>query len=364
MKHLSDGALRRSIDEPESLPDVQAHHLQHCEHCSAALALAQQDRVASESAVLTTSRQDPDIDAAWDRLQTSLRSQAGTSSASSAAFDRPSWRSKVMKAPVLAAAGALLVVGGATAAAANDWLPIFHTESITPVAVNVNDLTQLPDLSSFGRWDLKTDPSLVDVPDASAASDQTGLQVVTPTDLPTGVEGDPKYQVMDQQVATFTFSERKARALAQAAGEPMPPLPPGLDGAALRLELGPAVVQTWSQESGMPTLIVAQVGAPTASSNGIPLETLRDALLSLPGLPDDVATELRAATGDGTTLPLPVPADQYATTSAAVNGTPATVITSRDQSLAGVVWLDGDVVTIVAGPLDTQEVLSVADGLG
>ena len=34
-----------------------------------------------------------------------------------------------------------------------------------------------------------------------------------------------------------------------------------------------------------------------------------------------------------------------------------------DQTIAGVVWLDGGVVTIVAGPLDAQEVLSVADGL-
>jgi hypothetical protein len=91
---------------------------------------------------------------------------------------------------------------------------------------------------------------------------------------------------------------------------------------------------------------------------------LTDALLSLPGLPDDVAAALRAATGDGTTLPLPVPADEYTTTSTDVSGTAATILTSRDETIAGVVWLDGGVVTIVAGPLDAQEVLSVADGLG
>ena len=169
---------------------------------------------------------------------------------------------------------------------------------------------------------------------------------------------------MEKQVATFTFSQHKAAAAVNAAGQSLPPLPAGLDGAVLRLELGPAVVQTWSQQSGAPTLIVAQVVAPSASSNGIPLATLRDALLSLPGLPDDVAAELRAATGDGTTLPLPVPTDEYTTASADVSGTPATILTSRDQSVAGVVWLDGGVVTIVAGPLDAQEVLSVADGLG
>jgi hypothetical protein len=362
MKHLSDGALRRYVDEPDSLPDTQLDHLRHCGRCSAALTAEQQDAMAAETMMLSTSVPDPDVDAAWARLQTSLRA-SGSVPTTTVPSDRPSLRSKVLKAPVLAAAGALLMVGGATAAAANDWLPIFHTESIEPVSVNISDFTQLPDLSSFGRWELQTDPTLADVSDASAASSRTGIDVLTPTDLPTGVEGDPQLQVMDQQVATFTFSQRRAAAAAREAGASMPPLPADLDGATLRLELGPAVVQTWSQQSGAPTLIVAQVIAPSASSDGIALSTLRDALLSLPGLPDDVATELRAVMGDGTTLPLPVPVDEYTTTTAQVSGTPATVLTSRDQSLAGVVWLDGDVATVVAGPLDAQEVLSVADGL-
>lgn len=362
MTHLSDGALRRYIDEPGGLPDSERDHLRHCDRCSHALAQARHDGLVAESALLSRSDEDVDIDTAWDRLQSSIRSNAQT--IASIPDDRPSFGARMRKAPVLAAAGALLVVGGATAAAANDWLPIFQTESITPVSVNINDLTHLPDLSAFGRWSLKTDPSLVDVPDASTASSRTGLTVSAPTDLPTGVDGAPQFQVMEKQVATFTFSQRKAAEVAHAAGESMPSLPAGLEGAVLRLDLGPAVVQTWSQESGVPTLIVAQVVAPSASSNGVPLATLRNALLSLPGLPDDVAAELLTATGDGTTLPLPVPTDQYTTTSAEVSGTPATVLTSRDQTMAGVVWLDRGIVTVVAGPLDAQEVLSVADGLG
>ncbi|HVQ89305.1 MAG TPA: hypothetical protein VMT88_14100, partial [Actinomycetes bacterium] len=313
MTHLSDGVLRRYVDEPGSLPDVELDHLQHCERCSRTLAEVQVAGQAMQTALLSRSNEPVDIDAAWDRLQSSLQSNART--LATVPVDRQSFRARVLKAPVLAAAGALLVVGGATAAAANDWLPIFHTESITPISVNVDDLTQLPDLSAFGQWDLKTDPTLVDVSDASAATNQTGLVVSTPTDLPTGVEGTPQFQVLEKQVATFTFSQHKAAATVSAAGESLPPLPPGLDGAVLRLELGPAVVQTWSQQSGAPTMIVAQVVAPSASSNGIALAPLRDALLSLPGLPADVAAELRAATGDGTTLPLPVPSDEFTTTS-------------------------------------------------
>jgi anti-sigma factor RsiW len=89
----------------------------------------------------------------------------------------------------------------------------------------------------------------------------------------------------------------------------------------------------------------------------------RDYLLSLPGLPEDIASQLRSFSGDGTTLPLPVPAEHVTTSTADVGGVPATVITSRDGTMAGVVWVDDGVVTAVVGSLSADEVLSVARGL-
>jgi hypothetical protein len=90
---------------------------------------------------------------------------------------------------------------------------------------------------------------------------------------------------------------------------------------------------------------------------------MRDYLLSLPGLPADVAAELRTFAADGTTLPLPVPADQVKATATKVNGRPATLLETRGRALAAVVWVDRGAVTVVAGSLDDAEVLSVARGL-
>src|SRR5215207_4313229 len=98
-------------------------------------------------------------------------------------------------------------------------------------------------------------------------------------------------------------------------------------------------------------MVVARVVAPTAYSSGIPFETARDYLLSLPGLPDGVASQLRSFSGDGTTLPLPVAAEQMTSSAADVGGMPATVLTSRDRTIAGVVWVDDGIVTAVAGSL-------------
>ena len=128
----------------------------------------------------------------------------------------------------------------------------------------------------------------------------------------------------------------------------------------MRLVAGPGVAEIWSSSAGAPALVVGRAVAPTAFSSGVPFETVRDYLLSLPGLPDNVAAQLRSFTADGATLPLPVPEDQVTTSPAQVNGVPATLLKTRDGTLAAVVWVDDGVLTAVAGSLDTDEVLSVA----
>jgi hypothetical protein len=95
----------------------------------------------------------------------------------------------------------------------------------------------------------------------------------------------------------------------------------------------------------------------------VPFATVRDYLLTLPGLPDRVATQLRTYTADGSTLPLPVDSDRFSTSTATVAGSPATVLATRDRTLAAVVWVRDGVLTAVAGALDTTEVLAVAQGL-
>ena len=58
-----------------------------------------------------------------------------------------------------------------------------------------------------------------------------------------------------------------------------------------------------------------------------------------------------------------MPAELVTADHATVDGHDATVLTSRDGLLAGVVWVEEGVVTAVAGTLSTDEVLSVASDL-
>jgi hypothetical protein len=277
---------------------------------------------------------------------------------------RPAGRSRaVLRRPVVAALAVALVVTGAGAAAANNWLQIFQTEQVAPVSFGTADLIALPDLDAYGDLVVTGDPDVHEVPDAAAAAAQSGLDVPEVANLPRGVSGEPVYQAGGKVTAVFTFSAERAARAAAGAGKALPPLPRGLDGAQVRLEAGPGVAAVWSQAAGVPALIVGRAVAPAAFSSGVPFATVRDYLLSLPGLPEDVAAQLRTFTADGSTLPLPVPADRVTTSSAQVNGRPATVLATRDRTMAAVVWVDDGVVTAVAGPLDADEVVSVARSL-
>ena len=357
MRHPTEGVLRRLLDEPAGVSDADRTHLADCPQCRTALAVVRDDAATVETA-LAHHVTDVDVDAAWRRLSTDT---GGPRPLVATAPPRRSRFRAIVRQPAFAAFAAVAVLAGAGTAAANDWLEIFRTEKVTPISIKTGDLVSMPDLSAYGELAVIGGRAGVhEVPDAAAATKASGLAVPEVRSLPDGVTGAPVYQVGDKTTATFTFSAARAAQAATEAGETLPPPPAGVDGARVRLEAGPGVAQIWRSSSGVPALLVGRAIAPTAFSSGVPFETLRDYVLSLPGLPDDVAAQLRTFTADGSTLPLPVPTDRATTSSAEVNGQPATVLTARDKSMAAVVWVKDGLVTVVAGSLDRDEVLSVA----
>ena len=365
MRHPTEGVLRRLLDEPAGVPDADRRHVAECPVCLVELAAAREDATSVATALDVERAEHVDVDAAWERLSAGLgRTSAPAAAVTQLAPARARRRGALLRRPAVAALAFATVLTGAGVAAANDWLPIFRTEQVAPVEVTSTELVQVPDLSAYGDVEFVQDPNTQQVADAESAAGYTGLDVPEVTDLPAGVTGDPAYQVADEVGVTFTFSAEKAAQAAAAEGEVLPPPPAGLDGSTLRLQAGPAVAAVWSQPTGVPTLVVARAVAPSVDSSGVPFETVRDYLLSLPGLPPALADQLRDLSADGGTLPLPVPADMVTTSTADVDGAKATVLTSRNGLFAGVVWVEDGVMTGVAGSLSADELLSVARGLG
>jgi hypothetical protein len=363
MRHPADGTLRRLVDEPVGVADADREHAATCPVCLSTVAAVQRD-MALAAAVLSSGvtagpalASDLDVDAGWRRLSWALALEGRGRAPVTVPASR--WRMAV-RSPLVAAVGVVVLLAGAGAAAAADWLQIFRTERVAAVSVTEADLVALPDLSGYGELNVTSQPSVRDVAGATAATAATGLPVPVVRDLPRGVGGEPTYQVGGQASAVFTFSAARTAQTAAAAGRTAPPPPPGLDGSRFRLVAGPGLAAVWPEHHGVPALVVARAAAPTVYSSGVPFATARDYLLSLPGLPADLASQLRAFAGDGTTLPLPVPVEQMTSATVDVGGTTATLLTARDGSSAGVVWVDGGAVLAVAGTLSGDEVLSVA----
>ena len=359
MRHPSEGVLRRLVDEPAGVTDDDRAHVAGCPTCLRALETTRAEARLVDAALATSGS--VDTDAAWNRFATTTAAAAPARRPAVTAT-RGRWL-PAMRRPVIAALSAVVLVTGAGVAAANDWLPIFRTEQVDPIEVTSSELVELPDLSAYGDIEITSEADPQPVADAAAAQERTGLAVPEVAELPEGVTGDPAYQAAGVLSATFTFSAEKAARAAAAAGDVLPPTPAGLDGSRLRLQAGPGVAAVWSQPTGVPTLVVARVVAPTVDSSGVPFTTVRDYLLSLPGLPAGLADQLSKLSADGGTLPLPVPAELVTTSEADVNGAPATVLTSRDGLFAGVVWVENGVMTGVAGTLSADELLSVARDL-
>jgi hypothetical protein len=360
MRHPTEGVLRRLVDEPAGVADSDRQHLADCPQCLGALAAAREDAALVDAALATEGGADVDVAAAWRRLSTTAPVMRPGRSASPSRDGR---LRAVLRRPAVAALAVGLVLTGASTAAAGGWLQIFRTEQVAPISITTNDLVALPDLSAYGDLSVTGGPDVHPVPDAAAAASESGLDVPEVRDLPRGVKGQPVYRVGGKVTATFTFSAARAAQAAARAGTTLPAVPQGLDGSHVRLVAGPGVAQTWASSAGAPALVVGRAVAPTAFSSRVPFETVRNYVLSLPGLPEAVAAQLRRFTADGATLPLPVPADQVTTSSAQVNGAPATVLATRDRTLAAVVWVNDGVLTAVAGSLDADEVLSIARDL-
>jgi hypothetical protein len=360
MHHPTEGVLRRLLDEPAGITDADREHVAGCEACRGELAAIRDDADSVHTA-LTEPGADVDVAAAWQRLSTAASATGRVRAVTPRRVGR--FRA-ALRRPAVVGVAVALVLTSASAAAAIDWLQIFRTEQIAPISLSAADLNALPDLRAYGDILVTGDADVRRVADAATAAAETGLDVPEVTTLPGGVTGAPTYQVGGEVSAIFTFSEDRAARTAAEAGESLPPPPPGLDGSQIRLVAGPGLAGIWSEGAGVPALVVGRAVAPTAfSSSGVPFETLRDYILSLPGVPDDVATSLRSLNGGASTLPLPVPAGEVTSSSADVHGARATVLETRDRTMAAVLWVEDGVVTIVTGSLGADEVLSVARGL-
>jgi hypothetical protein len=368
VRHVPEGVLRRLDDEPLAVADRVTAHVARCHRCGARRAeLARETERAA--ALFVAPGPAPDVDAGWVRLQRELRREA----------TEPTGR---RRRPVLAvpraprrvslrgglAIGALGLVVAGTAAAAT-LTTIFEPTHVAPVSLSRSDLSAIaaftgldgsrglggfttPSGSSSLRFGTITWSSGKAHPAASlaAARSQAGFPVPLPARLPAGVGAAEQFTVQPSVQATVTF-DASASTLA---------------GSSVTLDAGPAVVVQYAGAGGVgiAPLAVATMRRPTAHSSGASLGQIEAFLLDQPGFPPELAEEVRLLGDLRTTLPVPVPSGA-SVHSVQVGGWPGVLLADSANAASAVVWEDGrGLLHVVAGLLDTQDVMNVADQLG
>ncbi len=370
MAHVPDGTLRRLVDEPLAVPDTQIRHLGHCGRCRARSQLITEDAGAAQR-LMSRPLLVPDTDEAWVNFQSLLVEPERSTPATMRVPRHRRWR--VMGASV--STGATVATVGvvlAGVAAAATLTTVFAPTKVAPFAINRGELHALADLAGLGDGSVRgsfTAPSgsrqlpfgtlswtsggkgqhVASLNDAEGA---TGLSLTFPRALPAGV-GSPRSFVVDRTVhATITWSAGAGSAL---------------DGSTLNVTLGPAIFVQYDGPSGSvgaPTLAIMTMERPIATSTGATTGQLEAFLLSQPGVPHDLAQEVRLLGDLTSTLPVPTPPGAVETPTV-VAGSPAVLLTDSSGVASGVIWEDQKgLVHTVAGLLDKEDVLSVANQLG
>jgi hypothetical protein len=100
---------------------------------------------------------------------------------------------------------------------------------------------------------------------------------------------------------------------------------------------------------------------PTVDSTGATATELEDYLLSQPGVPPDIAAQIKAIKDPSTTLPIPIPKGLATTEPVQINGVQGLLI--KAVLGAGVVWQKNGVIYAVGGQLTPDQVLAIATSL-
>src|ERR1700682_1086008 len=356
VRHLSDGTLRRIYDEPLALAAADQSHFDECAECKPRFnAIANNARAAT--GLLRVPAFEPQTRAALVVVQARIKREETARP--------PRWRPMATPAIAVLLAAALLT-GLGVSGVAQSLVRIFETKQLQAVTVSPSDFAQSTALLDYGpvKW-LPEAPKVQQLTQAAAAQTQSGLPVLMPASLPNGVSGPVSYGVVSHATGSLTFDAARLQASASNAGVHVSPMPSTIDGSTLAVNAGPALIELWgfAGGSGMnaPTLVIAQTRVPTVDSNGATTAQLEDYLLSQPGVPPELAAQVRAIKDPSTTLPIPIPKGLATTESTQVNGTPATLI--KAVLGAGVVWVKNGVIYAVGGQLTPEQVLAIATSL-
>lgn len=366
MAHLTEGTLRRMVDDPDARTGVDSTHLEGCPECQARFKVVSED-AASIGRLLAVPEARVDTGRAFAQVMSARRAQPALGLR--LPMSLPGGRPALALVAAVVAAAVVLVAFTFSGF-------FFQPTTVKTVPVSVADVQALSQLADYGTYSWTKQPQFqVATSAADAATVAGGLKAPVVKKLPTGVSKSVTYGAMSQAVFTFTFSADKASAAAARHGKTLSAMPKGMDGATLTIAVGPAVGEVYGDlnqpngqsngagEINLPQLIVARSAAPTVKSTQVTVAQLENYILQQPGVTDQLKNALKAVGDPSHTLLIPIPI-QYATSKdVRVQGVDGVALGDNTGLGAGVVWVKGGSVYVVAGSITQSAAIDIANNL-
>ncbi|KLU58649.1 hypothetical protein CEB3_c46650 [Peptococcaceae bacterium CEB3] len=279
---------------------------------------------------------------------------------------------------VVAAGAAVAVLGfGLTFAPvrafADNLLNIFRINQVQSLSLNPGDIEQIQTalhhgvgkvtLGDLGQVQMSKTGRPGTVP-LTEAGKIAGFQPLLPAKLPTGyTQGVTR--ITAGGTINFTLNTQKTNAVLKELGATTF-LPSSLNGKTFTAKI-PVLVRTTYQ--GANPLVVAEARSPELTAPGnADVGTIRDAILALPFLPNDLRQELRAVNDWQHTLV--IPSLRGTSQNVTVAGVPGVYMTTS-QGLRGgtdhprnaLIWQKNGIVYGLLGNFTVEQGLNMADSM-
>jgi hypothetical protein len=274
---------------------------------------------------------------------------------------------KYKKLVTAAAAVAMVAIIGFTpvSSMASNFLTIFRVEKVKAIAITPEDMSQLEklmregaggaDIGNFGKVEVKGSPET-----AAVTLEEARNAVDFALALPSleGYSG-PQLKKTSATGVSLTLDVDNVNAVLQALGS-SEKLPGELNGREFAVDIPTAITARYTGPQG--EIMFAQSRGPSVkTAPGVDVSDIRQAVLSIPGLPESLKRQLQAVDDWQHTVMIPVRAGDYS--DVLVNGSEGVFINgeAKEGDMGVLVWQKDGVISVLAGEgLNSERALAIA----
>lgn len=403
---LSDGTLRSAVDNGvDRLPEVELH-LQACTRCRQRLETISDTATYVDGKLASLVNNDVDGDSEAARLK--LRRRINAAGAQDYQNQGDSFVSNMWKyraARGVVALMALMLIATAFVATpmrslADDLFNRFEVEKFEAVTIQPDQfgefqaelmlraftadhervlgaLDELAEVeTTFDQDNLES--NVVKLDDVDAARDAFGTFKL-PADLPEGYDTAPELMMSNGGTMSAVLNTASVKTILEELDLEFDSIPDPADMPTMEFEVTvPSALVSYYGAGSDGHLALVQMESPTLTTpEGVDMNALRDDVLSLPGLPEDFVSQVRAIDDWQNTLIVPVP-EGAETRDVTIDGAPGLLLEAGEfdgaawgldldfdieGDLSVVMWNEDGVLYIVAGTLNGDDLLDVAGSL-